>query len=114
MAGPAWADESVINLLSRAAVNPLMAKLVLASIFLLFSHTVLAINVCMSNSPLSMKPGIPAAMRSDSLGITRRSIFANIESITLTQSLIGLPVGAIAGIIGSMLGVGGGVIMVRT
>jgi hypothetical protein len=60
----------------------------------------------------SMRSGINSAMQSDRRGKMRRSLCAHVEPISLTQSLIGLPVGAIAGIVGSMLGVGGGVIMV--
>ncbi len=93
-----------------------MAKQILyllVSFILIMPDTVLAINGFMPNSPLSMKRGVLATMRSDRLGIMRRTMCAHVETISLTQSLIGLPVGTIAGIVGSLLGVGGGVIMVR-
>jgi hypothetical protein len=43
--------------------------------------------------------------------ISRRTFCGHVEPITFTQSLLGVPVGGLAGLVGSMLGVGGGVIM---
>ncbi len=69
-------------------------------------------NEIVSRSALPMRTGIDSFITNGRQGMMRRSLCAHVEPISLSQSLIGLPVGTIAGIVGSMLGVGGGVIMV--
>ena len=65
-----------------------------------------------SRSVISLDGLAKVSLMKNSLGrnIIRRSMFGHVEPIPV--SLIGVPVGGLAGIVGSMLGVGGGVIMV--